>query len=288
LLRAENARNEVRDLHKLKRFNFENCVQENTSFTGSPFAQVKERESYLKDMRTMLDFKILPQPTETTCGPTCLHGVYQFFEDDVSLPSIIEDIRHLEDGGTLAVNLGCDALKRGYRAKIYTYNVDTFDPTWFQEPASELPKFVEAQKRAKKNKKLHLASDAYLEYLRLGGEILFEDLTPRLLRRYLEKGVPILTGLSATYLYKSAREIGATNLSDSVAGEPAGHFVVIAGIDREKKCLLVADPFHANPFATGNYYWVEIHRVISSILLGILTYDANLLIIEPGQKKTTQ
>ncbi len=239
-------------------------------------------------MRTTLDFKILPQPTETTCGPTCLHGVYQFFDDPVSLPSIISEISHLEDGGTLAVNLGCDALKRGYQAKIFTYNVDMFDPSWFNSDASQLPKFIEAQKLVKDHPKLQLASDAYLEYFRLGGEVLFEDLTPKLIRRYLERGVPILTGLSATYLYQSAREIGATNLPDPIAGEPTGHFVVIAGIDREKKCLLVADPFNANPFATGNYYWVEIHRVISSILLGILTYDANLLIIEPGQKKTTQ
>jgi hypothetical protein len=232
-------------------------------------------------MRTTLDFKILPQPTETTCGPTCLHGVYKYFKDRVTLPAIIEDIPHLEDGGTLAVLLGRDALKRGYKAKIYTYNVDMFDPTWFLEPPDRLPEFLEAQKKAKRNRKLQLASDAYLEFLKQGGEILFEDLTPKLLRRYLEKGIPVLTGLSATYLYRSAREIGATNEPDSVAGEPAGHFVVIAGMDRKRKTLLVADPFHLNPFASGNYYWVEIHRVISSILLGILTYDANLLVIEP-------
>jgi hypothetical protein len=243
-------------------------------------------------MRTTLDFKILPQPTETTCGPTCLHGVYRYFKDRVPLSNIITDIPHLEDGGTLAVMLGRDALKRGYKAKIYTYNVDMFDPTWFNEPKERLPFFIEAQKKAKRNRKLQLASDAYLEYLDLGGEILFEDLTPKLLRHYLDKGIPILTGLSSTYLYRDAREVGSTNTSDSVAGEPAGHFVVIAGFDKKRKSLLVADPFHLNPIASGNYYWVETHRVISSILLGILTYDANLLVIEPGQarkpKRTTK
>ena len=231
-------------------------------------------------MRTTLDFKILPQPTETTCGPTCLHGVYKYFKSRITLPAIIEDIPHLEDGGTLAVMLGRDALKRGFKAKIYTYNVDMFDPTWFLESPDQLVHFLEAQKKAKRNKKLQFASDAYLEFLELGEEILFEDLTPKLLRRYLEKGVPILTGLSATYLYRSAREIGETNEPNNVTGEPAGHFIVIAGIDRKRKTLLVADPFHLNPFATGNYYWVETHPVMSSILLGILTYGANLLVIE--------
>lgn len=236
-------------------------------------------------MRTTIDFKILPQPTETTCGPTCLHGVYSYYGGRASLASIIKDISHLEDGGTLAVLLGRDALERGYRAKIYTYNLDMFDPTWFPADAAKLKKFIATQKKAKRNKKLQLASDAYLDFLNLGGEILFEDLTPKLLRKFLENGTPILTGLSATYLYRGAREIGETNQPDSIAGEPVGHFVVIAGIDREQKKLLIADPFHQNPFASGNYYWVETHRVISSILLGIVTYDANLLVIEPPPKR---
>ena len=40
-----------------------------------------------------------------------------------------------------------------------------------------------------------------------------------------------------------------------------------------------------NPMADGQKYEVSIDRVICSILLGIVTYDANLLIIEPGRKK---
>ena len=137
----------------------------------------------------------------------------------------------------------------------------------------------------KRNKKFQQASDAYIEFLELGGKILFEDLTPQLLRKYLAKDTPVLTGLSATYLYRSAREIGETNEYNSIEGEPSGHFVVLAGYDKKLDSLLVADPFHLNPFAGSNYYWVEVQRVISSILLGIVTYDANLLIIEPEDKK---
>lgn len=180
--------------------------------------------------------------------------------------------------------LGRHALKRGYKAKIYTYNLHIFDPTWFLHPETDLRKFIGAQKKAKRDKKLQLASDAYLEFLDLGGQILFEDLTPQLLRKHLERNVPILTGLSATYLYRAAREIGETNEYNSIAGYPSGHFVVLSGYDRRAKSLLVSDPFHLNPFAGSNYYWVDIQRVISSILLGILTYDANLLVIEPPGK----
>lgn len=238
-------------------------------------------ESSEHGMKKTLPFRILPQPTETTCGPTCLHAVYRFFGEKVSLPEIVDEIPYLEEGGTLAVMLGCHALKRGYKASIYTYNLDMFDPTWFQHPDSDLRWFLEKQKAAKRNKKLRLATDAYLEYLDLGGAILFEDLTPALLRRHLQNDRPVLTGLSATYLYRSAREIGESNEYDSIAGEPSGHFVVLAGHDKGIRNLLVADPFHLNPFAGSHYYWVNIQRVVSAILLGIVTYDANLLILEP-------
>jgi hypothetical protein len=38
----------------------------------------------------------------------------------------------------------------------------------------------------------------------------------------------------------------------------------------------------------SNYYQVGIHRLINAILLGIVTYDANILIIEPSRKSTGQ
>jgi hypothetical protein len=233
-----------------------------------------------------LGIRILPQPTETTCGPTCLHALYGYYQDYVDLETMIPEIPYLEDGGTLAVILGIHALRRGYKAKIYTYNLHLFDPTWFVHPNLDLKKFIAAQKKIKRNKKLRMASDAYINFLELGGKILFEDLTTSLIRGYLELNIPVLTGLSATYLYRSAREIPETNEYNSVAGEPSGHFVVLAGYDQNVKNLLVADPFHLNPVAGSHYYWVNVDRVIASILLGIVSYDANLLIIEPTPAAT--
>lgn len=238
-----------------------------------------------KVMGKTLEVKILPQPTETTCGPTCLHALYRYFGDRISLDRVAREIPYLEEGGTLAVMLGTHALSRGFKATIYTYNLHIFDPTWFLHPETDLKKYLLAQKKAKRDKKLRLASDAYIEFLERGGRIVFKDLTPDLLKSFLQDDQPILTGLSATYLYRSAREIGATNEYNSVEGEPSGHFVILSGYDKKMKSLLVADPFHLNPFAGSNYYWVDVQRVISSILLGIVTYDANLLIVEPGPKK---
>jgi hypothetical protein len=131
---------------------------------------------------------------------------------------------------------------------------------------------------------VQLASPAYIEYLRLGGRLLMRDLTSRLLRRYLRRGTPILTGLSATYLYNGAREIGATNQPDDVVGEPAGHFVILSGYDEERRRVLVADPYLPNPRET-HYYEVTLERLICSILLGVLTHDANLLVIAPDLRR---
>jgi hypothetical protein len=233
--------------------------------------------------RSRIELEILPQPDDTTCGPTALHAVYRYYGDDVTIDEVIREVPMLEDGGTLAVMLGCHALARGFAATIFTYNLQMFDPTWFRdEVRGDLPAKLRAQADAKPDSlKLQTATLAYLEFLRLGGQVRFQELTGGLLRRYLARGRPILTGLSATYLYQKAREIGATNEPDDVLGEPVGHFVVLSGYDKHKGTVSVADPYRTNPLSEGHYYQIGIDRVLNAILLGVLTYDANLLLVRP-------
>lgn len=233
-------------------------------------------------MRHQLELAILPQPTEFTCGPTSLHAVYNYYEDDIALERVIEETKELEGGGTLAVYLGIHALERGYQASLFTFNLEVFDPTWWQSEKFDLAGKLREQLKYKRKEKLRKATEGYLEFLALGGRIRHEEMRPRLLRRYLDRNIPILTGLSATYLYQSERELEDTT-PDDLRGEPSGHFVVLAGYDREDKEVLVADPLESNPMAPGHYYHVGIERLICSILLGVYTYDGNLLIIEPRE-----
>lgn len=230
-------------------------------------------------------FSILPQPDETTCGPTCLQSVYRFFRDKMPLEQVIAEVPSLADGGgTLAMFLGTHALRRGYQATIYTYHLKIFDPSWFSLSPDQMKIKLTAQLKFKKNAKLRLASQAYIEFLETGGQIRFHDLTSSLIRHYLNLNLPILTGLSATYLYQSPREYGDDCDYDDVRGDPSGHFVVLYGYDRKKFTVRVADPLTPNPNAPGNKYEVSMPRLICSILLGVLTYDANLLIIEPSRQ----
>jgi hypothetical protein len=223
------------------------------------------------------------QPTETTCGPTALHGVYRYYEGESapSLTEIIGSVSNLEAGGTLGVMLANHALDRGYEVVLYTYNLQVFDPTWFMAGV-DLAERLELQ-RAYKSSDLLLAvaSEAYLYFLRNGGELRFEEISSQLVRRHLSRGEPVLAGLSSTYLYWSAREIPETTAYDDIKGEPAGHFVVLAEEDEATGRVRVADPYRDNPLAGSGDYFVTFDRLVGALFLGVLTYDANLLVVRP-------
>ncbi len=191
----------------------------------------------------------------------------------------------LPAGGTLDVFLANHALARGYDVTIFTYNLHVFDPSWFPAGADALVERLRRQCEVKRDGRLQAATAGYLRFLELGGKVCYEDLTTSLIRRYLKKGVPIMTGLSATYLYRSAREIPDTMAADDIRGEPCGHFVVLSGYDRRARQVKVADPYRANPYSADGYYPVDIRRLIGAVFLGIATYDANLLVIRPRGKR---
>jgi len=236
-------------------------------------------------MKVRLPYSILPQPDDSTCGPTCLHSLYHYYGEQISLSQVIDQVQMLEEGGTLAVQLACHALQRGYQATIYTYKLQLFDPSWLLPEGPDLRERLQQQMAFKKDEKLQTASKAYLQFLDLGGELRLEDLTPSLLRRYVKRQIPVITGLSSTYLYRTPREFGPNCDYDDIRGEPTGHFVVLSGYNKESRTLQIADPLLPNPVASSQLYDVNIDRVLCAILLGVLTYDANLLIIRPRGKK---
>jgi hypothetical protein len=50
----------------------------------------------------------------------------------------------------------------------------------------------------------------------------------------------------------------------------------------------VADPYLPNPLAPkDHYYAIGVDRVLCAILLGALTYDANLMVLKPNHRKGT-
>jgi hypothetical protein len=230
------------------------------------------------------------QPDDTTCGPTCLRKVYDFFGADAAVDDIVRALEVNDDGGTLAVFLGISALQRGFNARIFSYDLRIFDPTWFGQSSEILIEKIFARFPSLKDAKRLRAAGAYIRFLELGGELAFEDLTPRLLKSIIDREHPILAGLSATYLYGYARERWDAQagrlVEDDIAGEPIGHFVVISGYDQWGRRLTILDPFEHAPHDEDGRIQVDSDRLLSAVLLGDATYDAVLLEIWPAEEGT--
>lgn len=227
-----------------------------------------------------IPLEMLPQPTESTCGPTCLHAIYRHFDRELPLERIITEIPEHADGGTLSVNLALHALKHGFKARTYSYNLRVFDPTWRNLEPEELIEKLSQRIAFLSNEKLIHTHRLYIQFLKNGGRIKFNDLTPAFIQQLLKKGAPILTGLSATYLYQYAREMPDAS-DDDLAGSPTGHFVVVNGYDEDSGEVIIMDPYQDNPFNPHGSYRIDVHRFINAVMLGIITYDANLLIVTP-------
>ncbi len=223
-----------------------------------------------------LPLEMLAQPDETTCGPTCLHALYRYWGRHEPLQAVIDRTGKLERGGTVAVFLACDALRQGFQATIYTFNLTVFDPSWFTGKVDIAQRLLRQREEKPHDQRVQEVTAGYVEFLRLGGRLRLADLSRYLLRGFLRRRLPIITGLSATYLYRAMREYGPDDQPDDVRGIPGGHFVVLAGYERPTRTVLVADPY-----GPARDYWLRIDRVVGAILLGIVTHDANLLIIQP-------
>jgi hypothetical protein len=221
------------------------------------------------------------QPDDVTCGPTCLRKVYHFYGLEVAPEEALGEITRNEDGGTLAVHLGTSALRRGFRARIYSYNLRIFDPTWSRLGQDALAEKLRLRLAYLHEAKTLQAAEAYLEFLSLGGELAFDELTPGLLKSIINRDHPVLAGLSATYLYRMPRErhdpVTHQLLDDDVAGDAIGHFLVISGYEQWGRRFIVLDPSAHVPGGSSGRVIVDAQCLTNAILLGDLTHDAVLL-----------
>ncbi|MBI1335419.1 MAG: hypothetical protein GC164_00480 [Phycisphaera sp.] len=237
---------------------------------------------------SILDFRITPQPDESSCGPACLHSVYRYLNHDATLEKLRHEIEQLEEGGTLSVYLGLHALDAGFDATIYTCNLQMFDPTWFAPQtlgATAMQEKLRAQLKHRRSHKFRQASEAYIRFLDRGGYLFMEDVTEELFLSLFKRRLPVIVGLSATWLYRAMRERPDDNKDDDIAGSPLGHFVVVHGVDPSARVAYIADPYLQKPFPGAHAYTISVDRLIGAIMLGIVTYDAKLLVIQPRATK---
>lgn len=246
----------------------------------------EERAEHESAIARELRVQRFVQPDDVTCGPTALRKVYDYYGIDVELEEVVDALERNEDGGTLAVFLGTAALRRGFRTRIYSYDLQIFDPTWHTLDRAALTRKLRERLAHLSDPKRRGAAVAYIRYLEMGGELAFDDLTPALLKSIIDRDHPILAGLSATYLYGFPRERWDEQhgrlIDDDVAGEPTGHFVVISGYEQWGRRLTVLDPSAHVPASPDGRVTVGAERLINAILLGDVTYDAVLLELWPA------
>ena len=230
-----------------------------------------------------LQLHVRQQPDDVTCGPTCLQAVYDFYGVTMEVEDVVASVRSLDHGGTLGVLLGLDALDRGFDATLFTYNLDIFDPSWFGSPKADLRLELRRQLGVRTEPRLLTAIEAYVDFVDRGGVVEHQELRPQLISDAVRSGCPPITGLSATYLYGCPREVfdGRRSTYDDVRGEPVGHFVVVSGVDSAKGQFRVSDPYRENPLHDSGTYWVSPDRLTGAILLGVTTYDGNVLFVRP-------
>lgn len=232
-------------------------------------------------MEIELPITIKRQPDYTTCGPTSLHAVYSYYQDQIPLEQVIEEVHKHQAGGTLSLHLAVHALRRGYKADFWVFSVRHFDPTWFAQKSNYMAKMKERSHALglEHDPRYGPALAAMEEFFARGGHVHWRDLTPRLIGGILKRGTPILTGTNGTYLYQCARETAEG--PDDVRGEPFGHFVVLCGYHSKEGSVSIADPLKDNPLHGSKYYRASVYRVIGAVFLGAATDDSNFLVIQP-------
>jgi hypothetical protein len=218
------------------------------------------------------------QPDDESCGITCLQAIFRYYHHEVQLDQLRQEVEHWQSGGTVSVNLARNAIDHGFDATVYSYNIQIFDPTWRHLPVEALADKLKQRQRRIRSKKQKKVIGFYLDFLRKGGTIKFDDLDEELFNRLFLARTPIIVGLSATYLYQSMRETPNCD-DDDIIGNPVGHFVVVAGWDADSRTVLVQDPLQRNPISKTGTYTLPFTKFSNAVMLGALTYDENMLVL---------
>ncbi len=221
---------------------------------------------------------VQPQPDDESCGITCLQAIYNYHGQKTPFDKLQSEIEHFNTGGTVGVNLARHAILYGYSAEIYTYNIKIFDPTWKNLGVKELSAKLKLRQKKSRSQKQKKIIGFYHDFLRKGGVLKFDDLNEALLDKLLAKNQPMICGLSATYLYQNMRET-PNNEENDILGNPVGHFVVVSEWDPKSRHVTIHDPLRKNPISDTGTYRLPFVRFSNAVMLGILTYDENLLVI---------
>ncbi len=168
-------------------------------------------------------------------------------------------------------------------ATIYVTDTKIFDPSWFMEPRADLIQKLRRQQNffRKKADAEHLAvSNKFIRFLRLGGRLEFNRISPSLIAQLLAEYGRIIADIDSTYFGNEMRYY--TNhqdqlIQDDLRGGPVGHFVALVSADLDKMEITIADPENKNQHSDSRVYTVDLQHLINALMLE----RGNLLVVRP-------
>jgi hypothetical protein len=212
------------------------------------------------------------QPTNSSCSPTALSILLGYYGKEFTVEQITTDVPQVkndqgESFGTINQQLATWCLELGFKVSIYTFDCQVIDLSWAGLPKDKLIERLELRKSGWQVPSLgELWSEAYvqayIDFLKVGGELHIKPaVTTDLLRKLLQKG-PVLPSVSLSTLHGKGRtrHVGSEGeTADDINGRAWNHSIVIYGIDSDGNFLI------ADPLEKPGMHAIEPERILSAI-----------------------
>lgn len=180
------------------------------------------------------------------------------------------------------------ALKKGFKSKIYTRSTQVFDPSWFSFSKERLIKKLENYQKnisliLNSNKKVYnefyfwrhpryeiSEITAAINFLKNGGEIVFHKIEDSVIKKYIDKKIPVFFVHNSTLLHNNKRK-GENGIGDDFLGHHWGHVSLIIGYNNNN--YFIADP---NELLKNKHYYSKNKE---DVLESIIRFDQNIYVI---------
>lgn len=177
------------------------------------------------------DVPLLKQPTNKTCGNTCLRIVLSYYGYEISEETISKSIGKDNKGETWLTELGWFAKTLALKPTCYAYNLYLTNPSKdkYLLPRALANKF-ERQRKNLKDKWFSGLAKSTAKAVRSGVSYIIKKPDKELFKSYLRQSVPLILSVNYISLYDKQ-------------GDPfEGHDIVLNGF--EKNYFWFIDPEH--------------------------------------------
>ena len=177
-----------------------------------------------------------PQPDKRTCGLSCLQSVYGYFDKRIDVCVLARAVPLIGGGGTWAVSLAVDALRRGFDVTLCVLSPTSAAKAACRDPAERRPVFASSAVPA-----IDLHAQ-YTRFFELGGRLIYESFSWSNAARLLERNGPLILGVRVPDLYRSPGRSDALAFCSRNGSWRHAHFIVLSAFNSECGTAEIWDP----------------------------------------------